>query len=357
MKRNRAIDYEKGIIVAAMVFCHVLQHFGNTGAFPEQSVLILIVCAMAFSTFMFAYGRSVLLAYYNRGFKAAAPRMAGSIVRSYLAFCISGVAHRVLCGEKNFSFNVVKRVFLLEDIPGMSEFLAAFAVLGLVALVLFWPLKKLLEHKKIFWVVTFACFFTSFMPYGAIRNPQLGLLIGSTKFYLLPVLQYLPFFLAGLYVSKYDMEKKPVWLIVSGVLTAASVVYTIIWGEPGRFPPTLLWLTMPCFGIVLLDMLAELINKGTAERAWAAKIMAPVENMGRNSLYYLLTSNLILFALTNMNRMSSLGVSVLPYYRETAKFPFNLETSSTPWALFWTLIMLLGIGFTTCLCRPASQKK
>lgn len=355
MKRNRAIDYEKGIIVAAMVFCHVLQHFGNTGAFPEQNTLILVVCAMAFSTFMFSYGRSVLLAYYNRGFKSAAPRMVGSIVRSYLAFGISGVAHRVLCGEKNFSFNVVKKVFLLEDIPGMSEFLAAFAVLGLVALVLFWPLKKLLEHKKIFWIVTFACFFTSFMPYDAIRDPRLGLLIGSSKFYLFPVLQYLPFFLAGLYVAKYGMEKKPVWLIVSGVLTAASVFSTIMWGQPGRFPPTLLWLTMPCFGIVLLDMLAEVMNKWTTDRAWAVKALSPVESMGRNSLYYLLTSNLILFALTNMNRMSELGVSVLPYYREGAKFPFNLETGSTPWALFWTLIMLLGIGFVAGLNKKAKK--
>lgn len=355
MKRNRAIDYEKGIIVAAMVFCHVLQHFGNAGSYPEQSWLILIVCAMAFSTFMFSYGRSVLLAYYNRDFKAAAPRMLGSIIRSYLAFCISGIAHRVLCGEKNFSLSVVKRVFMLEDIPGMSEFLAAFAVLGLVALALYWPLKKLLEHKRAFWVITFVCFFTSFIPYEYIHDPWLGLLIGSKKFYLFPVLQYSPFFMAGLYVSKHGMEKKPVWLAVSGVLTAVSVVYTIIWGEPGRFPPTLLWLTMPCFGIVLLDMLAEVISRKAANCAWTVRIMSPVENMGRNSLYYLLTSNLILFALTNMNRMSSLGVSVLPYYRETAAFPFNLETSSTPWALFWTLIMLLGIGFTTGLCRRAPK--
>lgn len=355
MKRNRAIDYEKGIIVAAMVFCHVLQHFGNTGSFPEQSGLILAVCAMAFSTFVFAYGRSVLIAYYNRDFKTAAPRMLGSVVRSYLAFCISGVAQKVLCGEKNFSMSVVRRVFVLEDIPGMSEFLAAFAVLGLVALALYWPLKKLLEHKKAFWIVAFACFFTSFIPYEYIRDARLGLLIGTEKFYLFPVLQYFPFFMAGLYVSKYGMEKRPVWLAVSGVLTAVSVVYTIVCGEPGRFPPTLLWLTMPCFGIVLLDMLAEVVNRWTAQRAWAAKAAAPVENMGRNSLYYLLTSNLILFAITNMNRMSSLGVSVLPYYRETAAFPFNLETSSTPWALFWTLIMLLGIGFTTCLCRRAPK--
>ena len=355
MKRNRAIDYEKGIIVAAMVFCHVLQHFGNTGAFPEQNLLILVVCAMAFSTFVFAYGRSVMLAYYSRDFKKAVPRMLGSVARSYLAFCISGVAHRVLCGEKNFSMNLVRKVFFLKDIPGMSEFLAAFAVLGLIALVLFVPLKMLLEHKTAYWIVTFACFFTSFIPYGMIRDPWLGLLIGSEKFYLFPVLQYFPFFMAGLFVAKYGMNKKAVWLIVSAVLTAASSIYTALYGQPGRFPPTLLWLTMPCFGIVLLDMLAECMNRWTEKRAWAQKALAPVESMGRNSLYYLLTSNLILFAVSNMNRMSEYGISVMPYYRENAAFPFNLETGSTPWALFWTLIMLLGIGFTAGLHRKAKK--
>ena len=88
MKRNRAIDYAKGILVALMLLDHVLAYFGNTGEHPEQNGLMMAICSMAFSTFVFAYGRSVMLAYYSRSFKAAAPRMLGSVVRSYLAFCI-----------------------------------------------------------------------------------------------------------------------------------------------------------------------------------------------------------------------------------------------------------------------------
>ena len=97
MNRNRAIDYEKGIIVAAMVLCHVMQFYGNTGSYPEQRWIILVICAMAFPTFLFAYGRSVYLAYYRRDFRSAAPRMLGSAARSYGAFCLSGVAYNLIC--------------------------------------------------------------------------------------------------------------------------------------------------------------------------------------------------------------------------------------------------------------------
>lgn len=355
MKRNRAIDYGKGFIVAAMVFAHVLSYFGDYGTYPGLSIFNLVINAMAFSTFIFMYGRSVYLAYYSRDFKTAAPKMLGSALRSYLAFCISGIANNVLVQEKNFSLNVVKKVALLQDIPSMSEFLAAFALAALVALVLFKPLKQLLEHKKAYLIVTFALLLSTFIPYGMIHNVYLGLLIGMRKFYLFPVLQYFPWFMLGLYVAKYGMEKKGVWIGVSAVCTAAGATYTAIWGEPGRFPPTILWILLPALGIVLLNLLGEAMQRGAEKKAWAVKVMHPIESMGCNSLYYLVTSNLILFAMTNMNRMSNLGVSILPHYRETAKFPFNLVTGSLPWALFWSFIMLLGIGFTGSLYRKGRK--
>lgn len=351
MKRNRAIDYEKGFIVALMVFAHVLAYFGDPGAHPEQSAITIAVNSMAFSTFIFAYGRSVFLAYYSRDFKTAAPRMLGSALRSYLAFCISGIANNILVQEKNFSLNVVRKVALLQDIPSMSEFLISFALVALIALALFKPLQKLLENKKAYLIVTAALLLSTFIPYGMIHNVYLGLLIGMKKFYLFPVLQYFPWFMLGLYVAKYSMERKGIWIGVSAACSVVGAVYTALCGQPGRFPPTILWILMPAFGIVMLNLLAETMNAGADKCIWRARLMHPVESMGSNSLYYLLTSNLILFAMTNMNRMSDLGVSVLPYYRETAKFPFNLATHTTPWALFWTVIMLLGIGFVGSLYR------
>lgn len=355
MKRDRAIDYEKGVIVLLMVWDHVLAYFGNSGAHPEQSAIMMAICSMAFSTFVFAYGRSVFLAYYSRDFKTAAPRMLGSAARSYLAFCISGIANNVLCQGKDFSRNVVKKVVLLKDIPSMSEFLVAFAILAVVALALYVPMKKLLEHRRAFCTAAALLLLSTFIPYDQIMNVRLGLLIGSKRFYLFPVLQYFPLFMAGLYVGKYGMNKKLAWFGLATALTSVSTIYTAVHGQPERFPPTLLWIIMPSLGIVLLDRLAQQLSRWTDAKPWAAKLMSPVENMGRNSLYYLVTSNLLLFAMVNMNQMSSYGVSVMPLYRESAAFPFSLETGSTPWSLFWTLVMLVGIGFVGGLYRKAKK--
>lgn len=355
MKRNRAIDYEKGVIVFVMVWDHVLAYFGNGDAHPEQSAIMMAICSMAFSTFVFAYGRSVFLAYYSRDLKTAVPRMLGSAARSYLAFCISGIANNVLCQGKDFSRNVVKKVILLKDIPSMSEFLVSFAILAVLALVLYVPMKKMLEHKRAFWAVAALLLLSTFIPYERIKSVHLGLLIGSKRFYLFPVLQYFPLFMAGLYVEKYGMNRKCVWFGLATALTSVSAIYTAVHGQPERFPPTLLWIIMPALGIVLLDRLAEQFSRWTEAKSWAARLMSPVENMGRNSLYYLVTSNLLLFAMVNMNQMSSYGVSVMPLYRKSAGFPFNLETGSTPWSLFWTLVMLLGIGFVGGLYRRAKK--
>lgn len=355
MKRNRAIDYEKGVIVLLMVWDHVLSYFGNGGTHPEQSAIMMAICSMAFSTFVFAYGRSVFLAYYSRDFKTAAPRMLGSAARSYLAFCISGIANNVLCQGKDFSRNVIKKVVLLKDIPSMSEFLISFAILAIAALALYVPMKKLLEHKRAFCTVAALLLLSTFIPYDQIKNVRLGLLIGMKRYYLFPVLQYFPLFMAGLYVGKHGMNRKIVWFGLATVFTAVSTIYTAVHGQPERFPPTLLWIIMPALGIVLLDRLAERLSRWTDAKPWAARLLSPVENMGRNSLYYLVTSNLLLFAMANMNQMSSYGVSVLPLYRENAAFPFNLETGSTPWSLFWTLVMLVGIGFVGGLYRKAKK--
>ena len=48
-------------------------------------------------------------------------------------------------------------------------------------------------------------------------------------------------------------------------------------------------------------------------------------------------------------------LGLIPVYRKRS-FPFSLAMNSTPWALFWTLILLLGIAFTAGLVRRASRR-
>jgi len=348
MKRNRAIDYEKGIIVAAMVLCHVLQFFGKPDKYPEQHIIMLITNFAAFSTLVFAYGRSTAVAYMSRPWAKAAPRMLKSALRSYIAFVISGAAYLVLCGGKDFSSKTVLRVLTFDAVPGWSEFLAAFAALGLVTLVLFPLLKKLAGSGRLTLIVGAVCFACSFIPYGIFGDNRLGLLFGTYNFSCVPVLQYLPFFLAGLYVGVHGMPKLKWWLIVSGAATAAGVAWLLIFGEPRRFPPSLMWLLTPCLLIVLLDRGAELLGRAADQNRWADAALSPVASMGMNSLYYLLASNIVIF--------SSSYMGLLPRYRRSEMFPFSLEQGSTAWALVWTLVMLLIIGFTAGLTRRSSKR-
>jgi len=349
MKRNRAIDYEKGIIVAVMVLCHVLQFFGRPDAHPEQRTIMLIINFTAFSTFMFAYGRSTAVAYLSRPWKSAAPRMLKSALRSYIAFVISGVSYLVLCEGKDFSSKIVRRVLTFDAVPGWSEFLAAFAALGLVSLLLLPLLKKLSGSGKLTLICGVVCFACTFIPYGMIGDNRLGLLTGTYSFSCFPVLQYLPFFLAGLYVGQNGMPKLKWWLIVSGAATAAAVTWLVVFGEPRRFPPSLMWLLLPCLLIVLLDRGAELLGRWADRRRWAEAALSPVASMGMNSLFYLLASNIVIFAVSRMG--------TLPTYRKSEIFPFSLEQGSTPWALFWTLALLLLIGFTAGLTRKGGKRR
>lgn len=347
MERNRAIDYEKGFIVAVMVLCHMIQFFERRDLYPEQYWIMTVINSIAFPAFLFAYGRSVWLAYYRGSLRDAAPRMLRSALRAYGAYCVSGTAYQVICAGRDFSSETVLRVITLRDVPGWSEFLAAFAAFGLAALLLFPALQKLLERKLWVGAVVLVCLACTFLPYDRIPSTHLGLFIGTTSFACFPVLQYFPFFLAGLYAGRYGMERKLLWLGGAGLLSAAGIAYFAANGEPSRFPPSLWWMLLPCLALVLLDWGAEALNRLSGQRPEVRRVLSPIESMGRNSLYYLVASNLAIFSVSRMG--------TLPLSRHGEVFPFTLPMNSTPWAMFWTLVLLLGIAFVSSLCRKAPK--
>lgn len=344
MKRVHAIDYEKGIAVAIMVLCHILQFFGKSETYGEQYWIMTAVNALAFPIFLFAYGQSVALAYGEKPYRAAAPKMILSALRSYAAFCLSGIAYLVLCEQKDLSSRIVLRVVTLKSIPGWSEFLISFALFGVMTLLLIKPLMKLVQHDLAFWPICIACLASVCIPYDAVDNTRLGLLIGTTKFACFPILQYMPFFLLGIYVRRRGMPKWGVWLAGSTLLTGAAVVSFIQNGEPSRFPPSLMWLLLPCLPIVLLTLGCNALEK-CGEKIHV--LLKPLSFMGMNSLFYLLASNFVIFATSRMG--------TLPVMRRSERFPFNLESGSTLWAVVWTLVLLLGIGFMIGLTKK--QKK
>lgn len=340
--RNREIDWGKGLLIVFMVFCHVLQFFGRVSEDSVQYWIVFCVNAVAFSAFTFAYGRSIQLAYLEKPFKSVGFKMLRSALRAYIAFVISGAAYRVLVEGKDFSFPVVRQVAILKSFPGWSEFLISFALYGVLALILFLPLRKLLENKIAFWIVWGLSFSGVWVPYARISNVRIAMLIGGTQYSFFPILQYLPYFLMGMYISKYGMRKKLLYVLGAAVLTGAALARTLLVGEPSRFPPSIWWILLAWLPIAAAHIALSALAGKAGERT--IKALRPLAGMGANSLFYLLASNLVLFAISRTGS--------LPLYRKSAPFPFCLQQGSLLWAVIWTIVLLLGIGFMNRLaCR------
>ena len=240
--RDRSIDVSRGLLVIMMVYGHVLQFFGDAQLFPLVDGLISIVNLTVFSTFVFDFGVTAELAYLKRPYRQALTGMVKTGLRAYAAFCLSGIGYRVLRENKPFAVGTVRRVLTLSDIPGWSEFLVAFALYSLLLIVGFAAFRWLAGRPLASLAVGAACVgFCLIVPYGAVPHP-LALLVGGTEFAYFPVVQYMPYFLAGLLYARGERGRL---LAVAAVCTAAGAVDFVLHGLPGRFPPDWGWILLP----------------------------------------------------------------------------------------------------------------
>lgn len=139
--RDRSIDVGRGLLVLMMVYCHVLQFFGDAELFPIVARVIDVINVTVFPTFVFYFGATAVLAYLDKPYRRALPGMARTFGRSLVAFWLSGIGIRVLRDGKAFAPGTVRRVMQLQDVPGWSEFLVAFALYSLLLIVLFGALR------------------------------------------------------------------------------------------------------------------------------------------------------------------------------------------------------------------------
>jgi hypothetical protein len=127
--------------------------------------------------------------------------------------------------------------------------------------------------------------FTTFIPAGLTETNLAGLLIGTNKFGSFPLLQYMPLFLLGLYFAEYKIYFDIKLLIGSIICTTIPVsIYVFTQQLPTRFPPSLLWVISPMFFIYCYFLASRHIRSNM------------VEFIGKNVLFYLLVSNIIMFS-------------------------------------------------------------
>ena len=346
--RDRSIDVGRGVLVLLMVYGHVLQFFGDAQLFPLVSDLIGVVNLTVFGTFVFYFGATAELAYLKKPYFQALPGMVKTGLRAYAAFCLSGIGYRVLRENKPFAVGTVRRVLTLSDIPGWSEFLIAFALYSLLLIVGFAAFRWLAGKPLAALAVGAACVGCCLIvPYGAVPTP-LALLIGGTKFAYFPVVQYMPYFLAGLLYARGERGRL---LAAAAACTAAGAVDFLLHGLPSRFPPDWGWILLPCLLTAAVVMLSRALCalSGSGVRKIADALCGVLGRLGGASLYYLLTSNLVLFTLA--------GKKIAPVLSAGSVLPWSQPVQAPLGAACWTVVLLAALGFVSLLAGRGKGHK
>ena len=211
----------------------------------------------------------------------------------------------------------------------------------LAAIVLF-PLLRQITCRRWLWLpLSIPCLLGCFLPYDRITVPQLALLMGSRSYVTFPVLQYFPFFLAGVAYTNASFRERLGMGGAALAFSAAGLVWYVRHGLPERFPPHWAWILLPCFAIALLTALCHVLCRLPGEKYWL-----PVEwlrralcRLGGASLYYLVGSNLALFTLA--------GSEIAPV---SGRFwPWNQSVQSPVGAVSWLIVLLALLWFVTRL--------
>ena len=341
--RDRSIDVGRGLLVIMMVYGHVMQFFGDSQVFPLVGTLIDVINLTVFPAFVFYFGATAVLAYLRKPYMSALPGMVRTTLRAYAVFVLSGVGYRVLRENRAFAVGTVRSVMQLMDIPGWSEFLISFALYGLLLIVGYavfdWQSRKPLACLLVS-VLCVAC--CKIVPYGSI-SVHLSLLVGGREFAYFPVVQYMPYFLAGMLYARGEKRVRRGLLLFAVLASLGGVAYWHFFGLPSRFPPEWGWILLP--GALVCAVV--LISRALCALAvgWLGKVIdalcGVLGHFGGASLYYLLTSNLVLFALA--------GRGTAPSMARRSVLPWTLPVQSPQGAACWALVLLLSLGFVSLL--------
>lgn len=291
-KREKSIDLLKAILVLLMILAHTFQLIMRTDATPidKNNRLIIYINLICFSGFLFCFGYSAYIAYLRKDKKDIKLKLLKNIIKLLIAFYISGISYFVIVYRSLDIFKIAE-IFWLLYIPNYSEFLASFMILNLIILIFFNYFKKILENKKIFITCIVISLILTCIPYNLMKHPWLSLIIGRNGI-CFPILQYMSLFLFGMYFAKF----KPRFRISTMLFTLIAFIIFEIgvsnnWNLVGRFPPKILWIVGSYFFIYILYYFSVYICKRYEESNFLNFILF----IGRNTLIFLIISNLIIF--------------------------------------------------------------
>lgn len=283
--RDRSIDVMKGILVIQMVLCHCIQFFGND-SWPIQKQVCDYINLTTFPGFLFAFGFACNYAYFSKSFIKAVPRMIKTAVKMLLAFYISSICYIAFVEYDYYDPRVPLQVVRLEKYAGWSEFLASFFAIMLIGAALFVAFQRI--NVWILAGIGVIGFALTYLPYSRITNPWVALIVGSRHYITFPILQYLFYFAAGVWLCKNGMKRWKWMLAVAFLLSVPEFVHYL--GTDGlsdRFPPDGAFV----FGASVIVFLYYVLSRKLS--GMNVRILSVI---GEDSIFYLLFTNIIIFA-------------------------------------------------------------
>lgn len=312
----KRIDIVKGLLTLQMIFAHCIQFYTDLEKNRTALHISEYINLTTFSGFLFCFGYASYLAYFRKERREASRRLLGNAGKLLVSYYISCFCYVIFVEKLPFRLDMVWELLTLKRLAGWSEFLFSFALVMVLELLLF-PLFTE-KYKWGIGVMGATAILSCFLPYREVGS-IVGSLAGGYGGTFFPVIPYSIYLLAGVWIAKTQTGfRKSVFIIALAGTIWHVIDYIWISGmQPSRFPLSFAFLVGAAFFLYLYYLLAVLLER-KVEGA-AAHYLTKV---GKNSLFYLLLSNLIIFSL----RASS-------FYRKSMIYSMGL---------FFILLLIVG---------------
>lgn len=293
-------NYIKAILVIGMICGHAIMLLSEskTGLFYWFKTYINLVTFSGF-VFVFAQLQDIQEANVHR----KVTRELSSILKLLIAFYISGLFYRLLVTHHQLNKDLILNILVLKDIPGYSEFLLAFALFTFIFSMIKRFLSTIWKNNWFFIIILCISIASSLLIKRGSDISWIGLLIGSHKFGAFPIQQYAFYYSLGILFHRNIITINRLTLLISIICSSSFIIFFLTKNHiPGRFPPTIFWILGAMFPILIKSVIS--INISKKQKFQSSFISTYLQLVGKNTLFHLLLSNILLFCLSNYLHLS-----------------------------------------------------
>ncbi len=337
--RAYRIDILKGILTIQMILAHCIQFYvdmeRDRAAFHVSEYINLTT----FSGFFFCFGYASCLAYFNKEWRDAAGRLMKNALRLLMGFYLSSFCYVIFVERLPLRMDLVIELLLFRRLGKWSEFLFSF-VLVMVLECVFFPLFTAKYNRSLLAMAAISILtcLLSYREAGSIPVKDgsmafvVGSLAGGVNGSYFPVIPYSLYLVAGIYFARKQIGFQKLFMAIA---CAGTLWHTIdyVWisgQQPSRFPLSVSYLIGAALYVYLYYLLAIALER--RESALPVRYLVAV---GKNSLFYLLFSNLIIFAVT-----------ATKFYKKQMNYSVGLF-----------VVILLVIWYLQGLCRGKTLRQ